>query len=466
MSDINPVLEHIDLNLETSIDRLTDLVAIPSVSTDSAFAGKCREAAGWLSGQLNKIGFEASVRPTTGHPMVVAHYTPEGLTGSIPHVLFYGHYDVQPADPVALWDSPPFEATRKTGENGREHIVARGVHDDKGQLMTFVEACGALMSVEGRLPLKITILFEGEEECGSPSLAKFLEENAAELKADHVLVCDTNMWNEDTPAITTRLRGLVYEEIIITAPQMDLHSGSYGGAARNPVRVLARIIADLHDSDGRIMVPEFYEGIEELQPDLKAQWDSLDFSPEKFLGEIGLKHAAGEEDRSVLEQIWSRPTCDVNGIVAGYTGEGSKTVIPSQASAKISFRLVGKQDPDRISAAFRSFVEARVPDDCTVEFLGHSNDPAIEIPRGDRFTAIAAQVLQQEFGKPCVLMGGGGSIPIVGSFKSVLEMDSLLVGFGLVEDRIHSPNEKYEVKSFHKGMRSWARILKALAGET
>ncbi len=465
MSDINKVLDHIDSNLEKSLNRLSDLVAIPSVSTDPAYASECRKAADWLSDRLKVIGFDASVRTTTGHPMVVAHYAPESLAEPVPHVLFYGHYDVQPADPIELWDSPPFEATRKVGENGREHIVARGVHDDKGQLMTFVEACSALMAVEGQLPLKITVLFEGEEECGSPSLAKFLEENAEELKADHVLVCDTNMWNEDTPAITTRLRGLVYEEIIVTAAQMDLHSGSYGGAARNPVRVLARIIADLHDSDGRIMVPGFYDGVAELPSDLKAQWDNLDFSPEDFLAEIGLKHAAGEKGRSVLEQVWSRPTCDVNGILSGYTGEGSKTVIPSVASAKISFRLVGKQDPDRISAAFRSFVEARVPDDCTVEFLGHSNDPAIEMPSGDRFTPVAAKALEEEFGKPCVLMGCGGSIPIVGSFKSELGMDSLLLGFGLVEDRIHSPNEKYEINSFHKGARSWARILKALANE-
>lgn len=464
MSNINKILDHIDSNLETSIDRLSDLVAIPSVSTDPAFADDCLRAATWLSDTLNEIGFEASVRPTIGHPMVVAHYTPEGAAEGAPHVLFYGHYDVQPADPIELWDTPPFEATRKTDENGREYIVARGIHDDKGQLMTFVEACRALMAIEGGLPLPITVLFEGEEECGSPSLAKFLEENAEELKADHVLVCDTNMWNEDTPAITTRLRGLVYEEVIITGPQMDLHSGAYGGAARNPVRVLARVIADLHDDSGRIMVPDFYDGVEELADDLKTQWDGLDFSGEDFLGEIGLKQAAGEEGRSVLEQIWSRPTCDVNGIVSGYTGEGAKTVIPSMASAKISFRLVGKQDPVKISAAFQAFVKDRVPDDCTVEFLDHSNDPAIEMPTGNHFTPIAAQALEEEFGKPTVLMGCGGSIPIVGSFKSELGMDSLLVGFGLVEDRIHSPNEKYNISSYHKGTRSWVRILKALAG--
>ncbi len=463
MSDINHVLDHIDSNLENSINRLCDLVAIPSVSTDPAYADHCLEAAGWLSDRLSEIGFDASVRPTTGHPMVVAHYTPKNAIKGAPHVLFYGHYDVQPADPVELWETPPFEATRKTGENGSEHIVARGVHDDKGQLMTFVEACSALMAVEGDLPLPITVMFEGEEECGSPSLAKFLEENAEELKADHVLVCDTNMWNEDTPAITVQLRGMVYEEVIITGPQMDLHSGSYGGAARNPVRVLARIIADLHDDTGHITVPGFYDGVKELAQDLKAQWDGLDFSEADFLGEIGLEHAAGEEGRSVLEQVWSRPTCDVNGIISGYTGEGSKTVIPSVASAKISFRLVGKQNPEEIIPAFRAFVEARVPEDCKVEFLSHSNNPPIEMSTGNQFTPIAACALQEEFGQPTVLMGCGGSIPIVGNFKNQLGMDSLLIGFGLVEDRIHSPNEKYEVKSFHKGTRSWARILKALA---
>lgn len=463
MSDINKVLEYIDTNLETSIDRLSDLIAIPSVSTDPAFADDCLKAATWLSDALNDIGFDASVRPTTGHPMVVAHYIPENAAKTAPHVLFYGHYDVQPADPLELWETPPFEATRKTGANGREHIVARGVHDDKGQLMTFVEACRALMAVDGGLPLPITVMFEGEEESGSPSLEKFLKDNADELTVDHVLVCDTNMWDENTPAITTRLRGLVYEEIIITGPKMDLHSGAFGGAARNPVRVLARVIADIHDDSGRIMVPDFYDGVKELPEDLKTQWEGLDFSGEEFLGGIGLKNAAGEKERSVLEQIWSRPTCDVNGIISGYTGEGSKTVIPSQASAKISFRLVGKQDPDKIVAAFRSFVEARIPDDCTVEFLGHSNDPAIEMPTGNHFTPIAAKAMEEEFGKPTVLMGCGGSIPIVGSFKSELGMDSLLVGFGLVEDRIHSPNEKYEITSYHKGCRSWARILVALA---
>lgn len=465
MSNINKVLDHIDSHLEQSLSRLSELISIPSVSTDPAFSGDCQRAAQWLSDALTDIGFEASVRSTTGHPMVVAHYQPENVGEGVPHVLFYGHYDVQPPDPVELWDSPPFELTRKTGENGREHMVARGVHDDKGQLMTFVDACRALMAIEGKLPLPITVLFEGEEECGSPSLEKFLEDNNEELKADHALVCDTGMWDQDTPAITTRLRGLVYEEVIITGPRMDLHSGLYGGAARNPVRILAKVIADLHDDNGRIMVPDFYDGVEELPEELKTQWDSLDFSEEEFLGDIGLEQAAGEKGRSVLEQVWSRPTCDVNGIISGYTGEGAKTVIPSKASAKISFRLVGKQDPDKISADFHAFIKARVPQDCTVEFLEHSNDPAIEMSTGNHFTTIAAAALEEEFGKPAVLMGCGGSIPIVGSFKTALGMDSLLVGFGLMGDLIHSPNERYEINSYHKGMRSWARILTAFADQ-
>ena len=463
MSDINNVMSSIDSNLDASLERLSKLISIPSVSTDPAFANHCLEAANWLADQLNAIGFKASVRPTTGHPMVVAHYVPQGVAADKPHVLFYGHYDVQPADPIELWDTPPFEATRKTGENGREHIVARGAADDKGQLMTFVEACRALMEVEGGLPLPVSILFEGEEECGSPSLEAFLQENAEELKADHVLVCDTGMWDQDTPAITTRLRGMVYEEVIITGPSMDLHSGLYGGAARNPVRVLSKAIAALHDDDGHIMVPDFYDGVEELPEDIKAQWDNLDFEGSEFLGEVGLELAAGEEGRSVLEQVWSRPTCDVNGIIAGYTGEGAKTVIPSKASAKISFRLVGKQNPQEIQKNFREFVAGFVPEDCKVEFIGFGNDPALEMPSGNHFTPIAAQALEEEFGNPAVMMGCGGSIPIVGSFKSELGMDSLLVGFGLNNDKIHSPNEKYEINSFHKGARSWARILVALA---
>jgi acetylornithine deacetylase/succinyl-diaminopimelate desuccinylase-like protein len=329
--------------------------------------------------------------------------------------------------------------------------------------MTFMEACRAFVAVEGKLPLPVTILFEGEEETGSPSLKPFLDAHKDELKADLALVCDTDMWDEATPAITTMLRGLVLEEVIIRGANRDLHSGLFGGPAINPIRVLARILADIHDADGRITIPGFYDGVGELDAGISAQWMKLAFDEVKFLDEVGLKAAAGERGRPVLEQIWARPTCDVNGIIGGYTGEGSKTVIPARASAKVSFRLVGDQDPAVIRDAFRAFVRARLPADCGAEFLSHAASAALRLPLASPHLAKVRVALEAEWGRPAVLKGSGASIPIVGAFKRDLGMDSLLVGFGLDDDRIHSPNEKYDLASFHKGTRSWARILAALA---
>lgn len=452
------VLAAIDKNIDRSVDRLFELLRIESVSTDPAYAKNCRAAADWLAKELTAIGFDAGVRETKGHPMVVAH---SKVQGAGPHVLFYGHYDVQPADPIALWETPAFEPQIKTA-GGRKVIVGRGSADDKGQLMTFVEAVRAFVDVEGQVPLKITIMLEGEEETGSPSLAPFLEANKNELKADVALVCDTDMWNDTTPAITTMLRGLMLEEVVIKAADRDLHSGLFGGAAINPIRVLSRIIASIHDGGGRIAVPGFYDGAAELDPEMKAQWRSLDFSEDKFLGEIGLSKPAGEQGRHVLEQIWSRPTCDVNGIIGGYTGTGSKTVIPAQASAKFSFRLVGKQNPEAIRDAFRDFVRRQLPPDCKAEFLPHGASPALQLPLDSPYLKKAREALATEWGVSAVLKGSGGSIPIVGNFKRDLGMDSLLIGFGVDDDRIHSPNEKYNLASFHKGARSWARVLDAL----
>jgi acetylornithine deacetylase/succinyl-diaminopimelate desuccinylase-like protein len=455
---LDRVLAAIDKNLDGSLERLFALLRIESVSTDPAFSKSCRAAAEWLAKELAGLGFDAGVRDTKGHPMVVAHSKNHG-TG--PHVLFYGHYDVQPADPTALWQTPAFEPQLKE-VGGRKVIVGRGSADDKGQLMTFVEAVRAFVETEGKPPLRVTILLEGEEETGSPSLAPFLEANKNELKADVALVCDTDMWNDTTPAITTMLRGLMLEEVLIKAADRDLHSGLFGGAAINPIRVLGRIIASIHDNDGRIAIPGFYDGASELDPEIKAQWQALDFSERNFLGEIGLSQPAGEKGRHVLEQLWSRPTCDVNGIIGGYTGTGSKTVIPAQASAKFSFRLVGKQNPEAIRDAFRDFVRKQLPADCKAEFLPHGASPALQLPLDSPYLKKARDSLAVEWGVPPVLKGSGGSIPIVGNFKRDLGMDSLLIGFGVDDDRIHSPNEKYNLSSFHKGARSWARILDAL----
>ncbi|MDE2373078.1 MAG: M20/M25/M40 family metallo-hydrolase [Hyphomicrobiales bacterium] len=456
------VLDRIDRDLDASVERLFALLRIQSVSTDPAYAPQCLTAAEHVAADLRGLGFEASVRPTKGHPVVIGK-SANGANGRAPRVLFYGHYDVQPVDPLDLWKTPPFEPRIETLDGGRKIIVARGACDDKGQAMTFIEACRAFKTVTGKLPLDITMMIEGEEECGSKNLFGFVRDNSAELKRDLALICDTGMWDAQTPSITTSLRGLVYEEVRLTCADRDLHSGLFGGAARNPIHVLADIISALHKPDGSVAIPGFYEGVHELPPDIKADLARLNLTPEKFLGPIGLKIPAGEKDRMLIEQISTRPTAEVNGILGGYTGEGAKTVIAGKAMAKISFRLVGAQDPEKIRAAFRDFVRARVPDDCAVEFGNFTGAPAFGVAFDNPALAKAREALAEEWGRKAVAIGAGGSIPIVADFKTVLGMDTLMVGFALDDDRVHSPNEKFDLKCFHKGMRSWARILAALA---
>lgn len=458
-NSVGDVLKAVDQGLDESLSRLFDLLRIKSISTDPEFKSECYSAAEWLVRELNGIGFEASVRETPGHPMVVAH--DKAVSG--PHVLFYGHYDVQPVDPLGLWDADPFAPQILTMEDGTKRITGRGSADDKGQLMTFVEACRAYKSVTGLLPCAVSIFFEGEEESGSPSMDGFLEQNSGELKADIALVCDTNMWNRNTPAITTTLRGMLGEELTVKAANMDLHSGYFGGAARNPIQVLSDILAGLRDENGRITIPDFYDGVLEIPEDIKEIWDGLAFDEAAFLGAVGLSEPSGEKDRTVLEQTWSRPTCEINGIWGGYTGAGFKTVIPAEAHAKVSFRLVGEQDPLKIREAFRAMVRSRLPSDCTVDFIDHGASQATRLPFDSPWLTKARTALDAEWGVPTAMAGIGGSIPVVGDFKRHLDMDSLMVGFGLGDDRIHSPNEKYELSSFHKGIRSWVRILDALA---
>jgi len=459
MSTLDAVLARIDKDIDQSVERLFTLLRIASVSTDPAYKEQCRNAADHVAADLKTIGFDAKVRPTEGHPVVVGKSN--GAGG--PRVLFYGHYDVQPVDPLDLWKTPPFEPRIETLPGGRKIIVARGACDDKGQAMTFIEACRAFKAVTGRLPLNITTMIEGEEECGSAHLFKFVRDNAAEFKLDLALVCDTAMWDAQTPAITTSLRGLVYEDVKITCADRDLHSGVFGGAAQNPIRLLAKILGAMWDDNGRVTIPGFYDGVKELPADIKADLKALDLTPEKFLAPIGLKQPAGEKDRMLIEQITTRPTAEINGIIGGYTGEGAKTVIPGQASAKVSFRLVGSQDPQKIRDNFRAFVKARMPADCTVDFGNFGLAPPLQLSYDNPALNKAREVLGQEWGHKAVTVGAGGSIPIVADFKSVLGMDSLLVGFALDDDRVHSPNEKFDLTCYHKGIRSWARILDALA---
>ena len=455
---LNAVLDRIDADQPEALDRLFALLRLESVSTDPAYDEQVRAAADWLVADLKEIGFEAERRDTPGHPMVVAH----GGTGG-PHLLFYGHYDVQPVDPIGLWDRPPFEPAIEDRPNGRA-IVGRGSADDKGQLMTFVEALRAWKAVNGALPCRITMLFEGEEESGSPSLVPFLKENADELRADFALVCDTGMWDRETPSITTSLRGMAGAQVTIRAASRDLHSGFYGGAARNPIHVLARVLDGLHDADGRVTLPGFYDGVPEVPAEIRAQWETLGFDERAFLADVGLSEPAGEPGFTVLEQTWARPTAEVNGIWGGYTGAGFKTVLPAEAHAKVSFRLVGDQDPEAVTRSFEAHVRACLPPDCEASFIRKGGSPAMTMPVDAPEFGRAREALSEEWPKPAIFVGAGGSIPVVGHFQRVLGMNSVLIGFGQRDDAIHSPNEKYDLASFRKGARSWARVLAALSG--
>jgi len=450
-------LDRLDTDLDAALERLLEILRVRSISTDPAYGEECRKAAEWHAADLTSIGFDARVAETPGHPIVVADHD-----GSGPHVLFYGHYDVQPVDPLDLWtNGDPFEP-RLLELNGRQVIHGRGASDDKGQLMTFVEACRALKATAGTLPCRVTILLEGEEESGGASLPDFLEAHRNELTADIALITDTGMWDSETPAITTMLRGNLGEQVTIHAASRDLHSGIYGGAAQNPIHVLTRILSDMHGDDGQITIPGFYEGVHEVAPDIKAQWDRLGFDADKFLGDVGLVAPPDAQDHTVLERLWSRPTAEVNGIWGGYTDAGFKTVIPAEAHAKVSFRLVGDQDPEDIRAKWRAYVEARVPAGCRATFEGRAGGHASVMPVDDPMFETARQALTAEWGREAAFIGCGGSIPVVELLKRKLGMDTILIGFGLEDDNIHSPNEKYDLSSFRKGARSWVRVLEAI----
>jgi acetylornithine deacetylase/succinyl-diaminopimelate desuccinylase-like protein len=459
MSDqLEAVLARIDADMAQALDRLMALLRIPSISTDPAYKPDCARAAEWLVADLQSLGFDASVRATPGHPMVVGH----GGTGGR-HLLFYGHYDVQPVDPLSLWDRDPFDPAIEETAKGLV-IRARGSSDDKGQLMTFLEACRAWKAVHGTLPGKLTVFLEGEEESSSPSLIPFMQENAAELRADLALICDTGMYEDHTPAISTQLRGLAKAEFTLHAAAKDLHSGAFGGLARNPIHVMTRILSGLHDDHGRVMVPGFYDDVAELSDTLRQQWQGLAFDHARYLSGVGLSVPAGEQDRTPLEMLWSRPTAEVNGLWGGYTGAGFKTVLPAEAHAKVSFRLVSEQDPDKIIAAFCAWAEAQLPADCRITWHDLGGSPASVMSVADPAFEAARQALSDEWGRPAAFVGEGGSIPIAGYFKTYLGMDAMLIGFARDDDQIHSPNEKYDLESFHKGIRSWARILARIAG--
>lgn len=450
---LEDVLAQIDRDREASLKRLVEFLRIPSVSTSPQHVGDVKRCAQWLSDQLRALQLDSRVCPTAGHPVVLARN--EHVPGR-PTVLLYGHYDVQPPEPLELWSSPPFEPTIRDGA-----IYARGAADDKGQIWAHVEAIRAWEQASG-LPVNLTLLLEGEEEIGSPNLAAFIDEHRKQLQADVAVISDTNQAARGLPAITYGLRGLVYEEIFVEAASHDLHSGLFGGAVPNPANALCQILASLHDDEGRINIPGFYEDVCPLTESEREVWKRIPFDEKQFAQDLGLTDLAGEKGYSPLERKWARPTCDVNGLTSGYQGEGAKTIIPAKASAKVSMRLVPNQDPQKIKAAFEQAVRDRLPKGLKVRFGGHGASAAVVVPLESKAMSLAADAVRIGFGVEPAFMREGGSIPIVGVLKNQLKIDTLLVGFGLPDDRVHSPNEKLDLHSFHHGCRTAAALYSRL----
>ncbi len=476
MGDAQRVVEALTKDEAGAVQRLIEWLRIPSISTDPAYAGQTREAAQWCADRLSEAGLQPVLRETgtkakPGHPIVWAHYGgPEGYSG--PHVLFYGHYDVQPPDPLELWESAPFEPVVRPAEKGDpkdvpgERIVARGAVDDKGQVAGFLEALRSWHEVVGPLPIRLTVLIEGEEESGSVNLERFVEEEKTHLgTCDVCVISDTGMLGRGQPAITTGVRGMAYTEIILTGPDQDLHSGMWGGRVRNPINVLVELLAQLHDDDQRVTLPGFYDRVIEPPQAERDAWAALPMDHVGGLEKIGLPREAdaGEAGWTSVEREWARPTCDINGIYGGYQGAGAKTVIPSKAGAKVSFRLVADQDPETIAQSFKAWVQARLPVGFGLEFHDHGGGHPGAVPFDSPFLGAAESALEAASGTKAHLIKTGGSIPVVGLLKKELDLDTLLVGFGLDDDRVHSPNEKFELDCFRLCMRTHAHLIERFA---
>jgi acetylornithine deacetylase/succinyl-diaminopimelate desuccinylase-like protein len=472
------VLDRLASDEPAAISRLIDWLRIPSVSTDPAYREHCRRAAQWAADHLRESGLSVSIRETgdvtsgvgSGHPVVLAT-SPGTPDYKGPHVLFYGHYDVQPPDPLNLWESGPFEPVIKEAvPNGPgKRIVARGAVDDKGQVMMFLEALRAWKNVTGKVAggVKFTILLEGEEESSSVNLRRFIEENRRELAGCQVcLISDTGMLGRARPAITYGVRGLSYTEVFLHGPNQDLHSGLWGGRAPNPINELAKILAQLWDDHGRVTIPGFYDKVVPLTDGERAAWTKLGFDAAAALREIGLPPEAdrGEAGFTALERAWGRPTADINGICAGYTGEGAKTIIASKASAKVSFRLVANQDPKWVTEAFFKWVKERTPPGCRWETLDHGQGLPASVPTDSPYLAAAARAVERATGRKPELIKSGGSIPVAGMVKGILGLDTIFMGFGLEDDRVHSPNEKFEIECYRMGARSHAVLIEELWG--
>ncbi|OJU49198.1 MAG: hypothetical protein BGO03_01675 [Mesorhizobium sp. 61-13] len=455
MNALDSVLVELERDFKTSIERLCDWLRIPSISADPASAGHCRNAALWILDELRRGGFTCELLETPRNPVVYARFPKPGVK----RILFYGHYDVQPPDPLELWRTGPFDPVIQTLDDGTEAICARGAADDKGQVMTFVNACRAWIKSTGTLPFDVTLLIEGEEEIGSQNLGALIEAHQDRLGCDLLFVCDTNMWDRKRPAITRSLRGLLQGEVAVRCSDRDLHSGVFGGVAQNAVQVLCDMLSKVRTRDGAIAIPGFYDPVEEPPSELRAVWMALGVKEAEFLGQVGLSKSIGETDRALVEQMQSRPSFDINGISGGYQGVGGKTIIPSEATAKVSFRLVAGQNPHVIWESFERFLTEQAPVDCVLQFCKQAASTAFAYSGAQDDIEAVATALEATWRQPPVVVGTGVSIPIMSEFKRVLGLDAIMVGFGQEDDRIHSPNEKYDVESFRRGAESWARIL-------
>jgi acetylornithine deacetylase/succinyl-diaminopimelate desuccinylase-like protein len=447
------VSEYLQRNRSQHLASLIELLRIPSIANvRDRRPDSCQEAAEWLAAHLERLGLKAQVLPAEGKPNVFA----EGRAGAgKPTLLLYGHYDVQPADPLDLWKSPPFEPAVREG-----FLYARGASDNKGQLFAMLCGVEAWQRAGGGLPVNVKVFLEGEEEIGSPHMEPFLAAHVGLLKSDAILVSDSAFFAPGCPTLVAALRGLVFFEITVTGPALDLHSGSYGGAVANPVNAMARLVAGMHDAGGRVTIPGFYDDVVAVSSDERAAWKALPFDERDFAREAGVSElAGGEKGVPVLERIWARPTLDANGIVGGYTGVGSKTVIASKASAKVSCRLVARQDPDKVLAGVRRYLEEHAPAGCQVSMQVHTRARPVQFGTDAPCMAEARAALEEAFGAKSIMVRFGASVPISELFQRLLKVDPVLMGFGLPDDCIHSPNERMSLEQFYGGAVTSAALL-------
>jgi succinyl-diaminopimelate desuccinylase len=435
-------------------DQLCELLAIPSVSADSQYAPAVRQGCQWLVNQFKSLGLETETIETSGHPLVFAQ---SEKIPNRPTVLVYGHYDVQPPDPLDQWITPPFEPTRRDG-----NVYARGATDDKGQLLTHIKSAQAWIETAGALPLQIKYLIEGEEEVGSAGLERFLAEQADRLACDVVIVSDTCQYGRGLPAITYGLRGIVYFQLHLQGPKQDLHSGSFGGAVTNPANALCRIMSSLMDENGRVRIPNFYDDVRDLTAREQENLASLPFDEQAFMNQVGVEGLSGEVNYSTLQRRWTRPTFDIHGLGGGYQGEGAKTIIPSTATAKFSFRLVPDQDPAKITASLKQWLASNCPPGIQMRLTESHGSPGVVVPLESPYMSAAARAIEHGFGRAPVFIREGGSIPIVSAFRYRLNADTLLLGWGLDDDNAHGPNEKFSLTSFRHGIKASACLWKEL----